>query len=281
MSARKIIIVANTAKSGVSEQVDSLRPWFDQRAEVVTVLEVGDPAPPDAKSADICIVFGGDGTLLATARMLAQAGVPLMGVNMGKLGFLAEFDVAHMKRHVDEFFAGDLAPAERMMLDIRVDSSTGHGFQSPAANDVAIVAGSPFRMIELAVALDSRHATTYRGDGLVVSTPAGSTGYNLSAGGPILQPTLDAITITPVAAHSLSMRPIVVHSGLPIRVTAVRANPGTAVSVDGQITSPLHEGDIVEIRKAAWGVKFIPHPDRNFFNTLTQKLQWAHSPHHT
>ena len=281
MSHRKIIIVANTAKSGVTEQIESLRPWFDQRADVLMVVEVGDPAPPDAESADICVVFGGDGTLLAAARMLAQAGVPLLGVNMGKLGFLAEFDVEHMKRYVDEFFAGDLAPAERMMLDIRIDSSTGHSFQSLAANDVAIVAGSPFRMIDLAVALDGRHATTYRGDGLVVSTPAGSTGYNLSAGGPILQPTLDAITITPVAAHSLSMRPIVVHSGQPISVTAVRANPGTAVSVDGQITSTLCEGDVVDIRKAPWRAKFIPHPDRNFFNTLMLKLQWAHSPHHT
>ena len=120
----------------------------------------------------------------------------------------------------------------------------------------------------------------YGGDGIVISTPAGSTGYNLSAGGPILEPTLDAIAITPVAPHSLSMRPIVVRSDLPIFVTATRVNPGTAVSVDGQVTSGLCEGDVVEIRKAPWGLKFIPHPGRAFFETLTQKLKWAHSPHH-
>ena len=269
------------AKSGVAEQLDSLGPWFARRAEVVAVVPVGQAVPPDAASADLCVVFGGDGTLLAAARMLAKADVPLLGVNMGKLGFLAEFDLEHMKQYVDEFFAGDLAPAERMMLEVSVDNCEVHSFQSPAANDVAIAAGHPFRMIDLAVALDGRNVASYLGDGFVVSTPAGSTGYNLSAGGPILQPTLDAITITPVAAHSLSMRPIVVHSSMPIRVTAARVNPGTAVSIDGQVTSGLCEGDVVEIRKAPSGAKFIPHPGRNFFDTLTRKLQWAHSPHHT
>lgn len=277
---KKIIIVANTAKDGVTEQLEALREWFEQRGEILAVLAVGEAPPAGADTADLCVVFGGDGTLLAAARMLACAGVPLLGVNMGKLGFLAEFDVEHMKRHADEYFAGQLAPAERMMLEVRVDSCEMHNFHSPAANDVAIAAGRPFRMIDLAVTQGDQHVASYLGDGLVVSTPAGSTGYNLSAGGPILEPTLDAIVITPVAAHSFSLRPIVVHSNLPIRVTAHSVNAGTAVSVDGQVTSGLCEGDVVEIRKAPWGLKFIPHRDKAFFNTLTQKLKWAHSPHH-
>lgn len=281
MSDRKIIIVANMAKSGVSEQIESLRPWFAQRVELLPVVVAGDPVPAAAGEADLCIVFGGDGTQLAAARMLARLGVPLLGVNMGKLGFLAEFDVEHMKRYVDDFLAGKLAAAERMMLEVRVTSSDVHGFQSPAANDVAIAAGRPFRMIDLLVTQGGHHVASYLGDGLVVSTPAGSTGYSLSAGGPILEPTLDAIVITPVAAHSLSIRPIVVHSTLPICVTAARVNPGTVVCVDGQVTSGLSDGDVVEISKAPWGLKFIPHPDRAFFDTLTRKLQWAHSPHHT
>jgi len=281
MSNKKIIIVANMDKDGVTELLGTLEPWFLQRAEILAVVAVGDPAPPGADGADLCVVFGGDGTLLSAARMLAGAGVPLLGVNMGKLGFLAEFDVEHMKQHVDEYFAGDLAPAERMMLDVRVDSCEMHNFQSPAANDVAIVAGRPFRMIDLAVTQGDQHVASYLGDGLVISTPAGSTGYNLSAGGPILEPTLDAIVITPVAAHSFSLRPIVVRSDLPIRVTARSVNAGTAVSVDGQVTSGLCEGDVVEIRKAPWGLKYIPHPGKAFFNTLTQKLKWGHSPHHT
>jgi len=281
MPAKRIIIVANRAKPGVDEQIDALRPWFAERAEILAVVSVGDSAPAGVESADLCIVFGGDGTLLAAARMLARAEVPLLGVNMGKLGFLAEYDVEHMRRHVDEFFAGKLSLAERMMLEVRVGGGEAHGFESPAANDVAITAGKPFRMIDLVVALGDRHVASYRGDGLVVATPAGSTGYNLSAGGPILEPTLDAITLTPVAAHSLSMRPIVIHSGEPIRVTAASVNPGTTVTVDGQVTSILREADVVEIRKAPWGAKFIPHPGRDFFDTLRRKLQWAHSPHHT
>ena len=281
MSDRKIIVVANMAKSGVAEQIESLRPWFSERAELLPIMVVDDPVPAAAGSADLCVVFGGDGTLLAAARKLSRMGVPLLGVNMGKLGFLAEFDVEHMKRHVEKFLAGEVAPAERMMLEVRVDGRDNRSFHSPAANDVAIASGRPFRMIDVVVTQGGRHMASYFGDGLVVSTPAGSTGYNLSAGGPILEPTLDAIAITPVAAHSLSMRPIVVNSASPIGVTAARVNPGTAVIVDGQVTSPLREGDVVEISKAPWGLKFLPHPDRAFFETLTRKLQWAHKPHHS
>ena len=280
MSDKTFIIVANMAKPGVAEQIEALGPWFADRGGIGAIVEVGQPAPAEAGATDLCVVFGGDGTLLCAARMLARAGVPLLGVNMGKLGFLAEFDVEHMKRHVDEFLAGKIVPAERMMLEVSVDHSQAHNFHSPAANDVAIVAGPPFRMIDLLVSQGGQHVATYGGDGLVVSTPAGSTGYNLSAGGPIIEPTLDVIAITPVAPHSLSMRPIVVRSDQPISVQAIRVNPGTAVSVDGQVTSGLCEGDVVEIRKAPWGLKFIPHPGRMFFETLTQKLKWAHSPHH-
>ena len=273
MSDKKFIIVANMTKPGVAEQIEALGPWFAARGRIVAIVEVGQPAPAGADAADLCVVFGGDGTLLCAARMLARAGVPLLGVNMGKLGFLAEFDVEHMKRHVDEFFAGEITPAERMMLEVRVDSCQVHNFHSPAANDVAIVSAPPFRMVDLLVSQGDHSVARYGGDGLVVSTPAGSTGYNLSAGGPILEPTLDAIAITPVAPHSLSMRPIVVRSDLPIFVTATRVNPGTAVSVDGQVTSGLCDGDVVEIRKAPWGLKFIPHPGRAFFETLTRKLK--------
>jgi len=118
------------------------------------------------------------------------------------------------------------------------------------------------------------------GDGLLVATPTGTTGYNLSAGGPILEPTLDAVVITPVAAHTLSMRSIVVRSDQPIRVTATRVNPGTAVIIDGQVSSGLCDGDVVEVRKSSRGVRIIPHPGRAFFDTLRRKLQWGRSPHH-
>lgn len=280
MSTKKIIIVINSAKPGVCEEVERLRPWFASHAEVVAVVEARDRVPAGAAEADLCVVFGGDGTLLAAARMLSEVQTPLLGVNMGKLGFLAEYDVTHLQKHFDDILEGKIAPVERMMLDVRIVACDRHSLSSPAANDVAISAGSPFRMIDINVTQDGREIARYRGDGVVVATPTGTTGYNLSAGGPILDPTLDAITITPVAPHTLSMRSIVVRTDLPVRMTAQSVNPGSAVIVDGQVTEGLCDGDVVEIRKAPRGLRLVPHPGHTFFDTLTRKLQWGSSPHH-
>jgi len=211
--------------------------------------------------------------------MLAQTAVPLLGVNMGKLGFLAEFNVEHMQKHLPAILAGEVAPDERMMLEVCVYCNRGEqAFRSPVANDVAISAGEPFRMIELSVARGPDHIARYLGDGLIVATPTGSTGYNMSAGGPILEPTLEAVAITPIAPHSLSLRPIAVGIDQPIRVTAERVNDGTAAIVDGQVRRALRAGDEIEIRRADRPMRIIPHPGRPFFSTLASKLQWGRAP---
>ena len=280
MAEKRVIILGNMTKPGVGETLDALRPWFKQRVEILAEQPANEPLPDGAEKADLCVVFGGDGTLLAAARKLAGTGVPLLGVNMGKLGFLAEFNVEHMQKHFDDILAGRVAPTERMMLQVCVENCKAHKFCSPAANDVAISAGEPFRMIDLDVAQGDRPIARYLGDGLVVSTPTGSTGYNMSAGGPILEPTLDAVTITPIAPHTLSMRPICVRSDVTIRITATRLNPGSAVIVDGQATGGLCDGDTVEVRRADKPALIIPHPGRSFFGTLSDKLQWGQSPHH-
>ena len=279
-TSKKVLVIVNSARPAVAEQVQSLRPWLDGQVEVLAVVAVHDPVPADAaKQANLCLVFGGDGTLLAAARMLAGSRVPLLGVNMGKLGFLAEFDVPHMQKHLAEVLAGKIVPTERMMLHVRIANCRTHAFESPAANDVVFSAGPPFRMIDLLVARGDEEIARYPGDGLIISTPTGSTAYNMSAGGPIMEPTVDAIAITPLAPHSLSMRPLIVASSQVIRVTAVQVNTGSAVIVDGQITTGLCTGDVVEVRKAATPVRIIPHPGRPFFDTLTSKLQWGRSPH--
>jgi len=280
MAGKNVLILGNMAKAGVPEQIDSLRGWFDDRVRIVAVRSARDPLPTDCREADLCIVFGGDGTLLAAARALAGSDVPLLGVNMGKLGFLAEFTVEHMQKHLDAILTGPARPTERMMLDVSILRDGATAFASPAANDVAVSAGEPFRMIDLHVTRDGDRIARYRGDGLIVATPTGSTGYNMSAGGPILEPTLDAVAITPIAPHSLSLRPITVGIDRPIRVLAKIVNAGTAVIVDGQVRAALGENDVLEIRRAARPMRIVPHPGRAFFQTLADKLQWGRSPHH-
>jgi NAD+ kinase len=282
MPDKKMLILGNMDKPGVAEQIDALLPWFGKQGEVLGVLPCGrDVAAAAAGGADLCIVFGGDGTLLAAARALADHCIPLLGVNMGKLGFLAEFNVEHMKKHLAAILAGQVPISERIMLCCRVLRDGAAAFASPVANDVAIAAGRPFRMIDLDVARGNEHVARYCGDGLVIATPTGSTGYNMSAGGPILEPGLQAVAITPVAPHSLSLRPITVHIALAIRITAVRVNSGSAVIVDGQVSAQLRDGDVVEVRRHERCLRIVSHPGRPFFHTLASKLQWGSSPHHT
>jgi NAD+ kinase len=279
MSGRRLLIIANLEKPGVGGIVDELRPWLTERAEIADLLTGPQADSAGRVEADLCIVFGGDGTLLAAARRLAPFGVPLMGVNMGKLGFLADFNVEHMKKHLDDVLRGDIRPTERMMLHVSVCNEQVC-FESLAANDVAITAGPPFRMIELSVRRDGDSIACYLGDGLTVATPTGSTGYSLSAGGPILEPALEAIVLTPIAAHSLAMRPVVVRPDSLLDIRATRLNPGTTLFVDGQIPITLKPGQTVQVRRADHRARIVPHPGRGFFRTLRDKLHWAQSPHH-
>lgn len=279
--SHKVLILVNDNKPGARAEVDRLLPWFRERVEVTGVVSILQPTPSLPLPADLCVVFGGDGTLLAAARLLAKSGVPLLGVNMGKLGFLADFNVQHMEEHLGDILARKIKPTRRMMLEVCVRGAGGaQGLCTLAANDVVISAGPPYRMIDLAVDQGANHISRYFGDGLVIATPTGSTGYTMSLGGPILEPTLEAITISPMAPHSLSLRPIVIGSELPIFVRAARVNAGTAVIVDGQVTAAFRPDDVLEVRRAPFSALIVPHPGRNFFGTLAAKLQWGQSPHH-
>lgn len=280
MPDKKILILGNMDKPGVAEHIDALLPWFRGQGEVLAVLPCREGIGDAGAAADLCVVFGGDGTLLAAARALADHCVPLLGVNMGKLGFLAEFNIEHMKKHLAGILAGQVSISQRVMLRCRILRGGGVAFSSPAANDVAIAAGEPFRMIDLDVTRDEEHVARYYGDGLVIATPTGSTGYNMSAGGPILDPGLAAVAITPIAPHTLSLRPIAISLDRTIRVTAVRVNAGSAVIIDGQVRADLHGCDMVEVSRHERCLRIVSHPGRPFFHTLAAKLQWGRSPHH-
>ncbi len=280
MAPKRVIILGNEDRPGVPEQIADLRRWVSDRVEVIGVFSPRRPLDADSLSADLAIVLGGDGTLLGAARALAGSDVPILGVNMGKLGFLAEFNVDHMKKHFGPDLDGTADVTERMMLQVRVRDVSGVRFESPAMNDVAISAGPPFRMIDLHLAQNGSQIAQYLGDGLILSTPTGSTGYSMSAGGPILEPTLQAIAITPVAPHLLSVRPIVVGACPPITITAMSVNEGSALIVDGQVHASLEIGQTVEVARRDRPIRILSHPGRSFFDTLSRKLMWGLSPHH-
>lgn len=241
---------------------------------------------PEAAHADLIVVLGGDGTLLAQARRFVHAGKPLLGVNLGRLGFMAEFDLQTLERAASEIFGQ--GPIRTHTLGMLSASVTSAGEREPrftglALNEAAITAGFPFRMIELAMTIDGERGPIASGDGLIISTPTGSTAYNVSAGGPIVAPGVAALTITPIAAHTLSFRPIVVPADSTIELDTHRVNNdqpvgGTTLVLDGQVQTPLRLGDRIRLTGGERRVSFVRNPDIGFWETVIKKLHWAAQP---
>ncbi len=286
----RLVVITNINKPKVRPAMEEIVPWIKQRADVVAV---DDEAAIDLTTvdADAVLVLGGDGTLLATARRLAGRQLPVMGVNFGRLGFLASFAPAELKTHFDAFVAGTLPISSRQTLEVSVvdatmewkhDDATGlaekRRWTSTSLNDAVITAGAPFRMIELNLGTDGEAGVRYFGDGVIVATPSGSTAYNVAAGGPIISPGIDCICITPLAPQSLSFRPVIQPASSTIVITAIRVNRGTTLFCDGQASSPLKSGDRVVLRRFPRDLLLVENPAAREWRTLAEKLNWAASP---
>jgi NAD+ kinase len=224
--------------------------------------------------ADLIVVLGGDGTLLSMARSVGDLAVPLLGINLGGLGFLTATTTEQMLPAVDAFLAGRMAVEERMMLRASVVRHGQSVFEQIALNDVVIMKSAMSRIINLAVAVERETATAYRADGLIISTPTGSTAYCLSAGGPILFPTMDAIVLVPIASHTLTNRPIVLPGTHRLAVTLQTAQE-VMLTLDGQVGFDLHAHDTVEVGKSASRVRLVRFPETHFFSVLRTKLKWG------
>jgi NAD+ kinase len=223
---------------------------------------------------DALIVLGGDGTLLSMARAVGDLGVPLLGINLGGLGFLTATTLDELLPAMEALLAGAMAVEERMMLAARLVRGGQPVGEYVALNDVVITKSAMSRIIDLAVSVDGRHATGYRADGLIISTPTGSTAYNLSAGGPILFPTMDAVVLTPIAPHTLSNRPIVLPGAQRIDVT-LRGDQEVMLTMDGQVGVSLRERDTVEVGKARARIRLMRFDQKDFFSVLRTKLKWG------
>ena len=223
---------------------------------------------------DLLVVLGGDGTLLSMARAIGDLGVPILGVNLGGLGFLTATTLDEMLPALEAVLAGRMATEERMLLAARLVRGGQTIGEYSALNDVVITKSAMSRIVDLSVSVGGRHATAYRADGLIISTPTGSTAYNLSTGGPILFPTMDAVVLTPIAPHTLSNRPIVIPGAERIEVTLLD-DQDVMLTMDGQVGVPLRERDTVEVQQAATRIRLLRFPNKDFFSVLRTKLKWG------
>ena len=223
---------------------------------------------------DLLIVLGGDGTLLSMARLVGDLGVPILGVNLGGLGFLTAVTVDELFPTLEAALRDDLVIEERVMLSARILRQGERLGEYLALNDVVIMKSAMSRIINLEVAVEGKFATGYRADGLIVSTPTGSTAYCLSAGGPIVFPTMDAVVLTPICSHTLTNRPIVLPASLAIQVT-LSSDQDVALTLDGQVGFSLKQHDVVEVRPAASRTRLLRPPQKHFFSVLRTKLKWG------
>lgn len=287
---KRLFVVANPGKPNVTAALDELPRWLEGRAELVGVETDRDEGLISI-DADLVLVLGGDGTLLSVARRLCGKQVPVMGVNFGRLGFLAEFTPANYKTYLLRYLEDGLPINRRQMLEASVLPAGAtclacdvalvrerRRFVATALNDAVVTAGPPFHMVELQIAAGDDAGVRYFGDGVIIATASGSTAYNVSAGGPIIDASVEAFCITPICPHSLSFRPVVVSSRSTIVLHAAKVNEGTTLFCDGQASTKLSAGERVVVRRADHDVLLIDNPDTRPWHSLAEKLHWAASP---
>jgi NAD+ kinase len=227
-----------------------------------------------ARESDLIVVLGGDGTLLSIARH-APADLPILGVNLGELGFLTEVTEKEAMPMLARVLAGRYELDQRMRLAATLTRKNRAHSRFRALNDVVITNGARARIVEFAVTVDGLPFTTYRSDGLIVATPTGSTAYSLSVGGPIVEPTVQVLLLSPISPHTLSNRPVVLRPEAEVRITVGPREQDALLTIDGQEVVPLAAGDVIEVRQGREPVTLVRSPDRTYYDVLRSKLGWG------
>ena len=280
-SFRRVGVVARAGTEEALRTAAELDEWLGRRGLQVRLEEArlrsgSDPTPPVLAGAelDLVVVLGGDGTLLSVARSLERP-VPILGVNMGSLGFLTEVNRTDLYPTLVRVLAGQFTLEERTLLSAEVHRDGGEVLAYRVLNDAVIAKTALARIVELGLAVDGNLVGDFRADGLIISTPTGSTAYNLSAGGPILFPQLPVTVITPICAHTLSLRPLVVPHTSRIEVTLQTEREEVYLSLDGQEGTQLGFGDRVLIGRSDTAVHLVKAAGRTFYESLRGKLRWG------
>ena len=276
---RSVGIVVKPGDDDARRTADELSVWLGERKVVLAskpfVSEKGLDVWPSAADADLIVVLGGDGTMLATSRLVGDTEVLILGVNYGGLGYLTDFRIEEMYAALEAILDGDFEVDRRVQLDaehVREGRSLAKG---RVLNDIVINKAAIARIIEIEVSLNGLFVNSFRADGLIVATPTGSTAYNLSAGGPIVYPSMNAVVLTPICPFTLTNRPIVVPDGAEIELKLIGDHKGVLLTLDGQTGIPLNSGDTVSIRKSETTFNLVQPPNRNYFDVLRNKLKWG------
>ncbi|MGV8059278.1 MAG: NAD(+)/NADH kinase [Smithellaceae bacterium] len=287
MKIRKVGIVANTEKEKTAEYAKSLKEWLEEagievfiEAEIAAKIGVRGGLPWEnlARKAELVAVLGGDGTMLRTARYVAKYNVPIVGINMGSFGYLTEVNLNEMHSALELILRGDYLTEKRMMLDVSVRHGKTVITAGTVLNDVVINRGNLSRIIELETTINDKYLTTYKADGLIVSTPTGSTAYSLSAGGPIVYPEKDLIIINPICPHTLTNRPIIIPEDSDLHIRIWSTEKGATLTLDGQESYRINSGDVVTVRKSKYITKLVLSPHRSYWEILRSKLDWGGLP---
>lgn len=282
---RRIGVVARPDRPVARAVVRDLTRWLRARGLQVAMDRATADLLPDGAEAveraalpgrvDLIVVLGGDGTLLSVARLVGGRDVPILGVNLGGLGFLTATTLEALYPTLEAVLRGEYTAEARMVLAATL-TRAGHALADYLAlNDVVVARGALGRLIDLEVAVDGQFMTAYRADGLIIATPTGSTAYNLSAAGPILFPSMEAVVLTPICSHALTNRPIVLPATARLEVSLLSDTPDVLLALDGQPGLPVTPKDVVAVRRAETRIRLIRDPQKTYFQVLRAKLKWG------
>lgn len=287
LKIKKIGIVANIEKENIAGHVRSLKKWLEEQ-HVQVFLEMAISGKIDsadglswndlARKSELVVALGGDGTMLRAAHYLAGHRVPLLGINLGSFGYLTEVNLNEIHSTLELIINGNFVTEKRMMLDVSIKRGKTVTIAGSVLNDVVINRGDLSRMNELEMEVNGSYLTTYKGDGLIVSTPTGSTAYSLSAGGPIVFPGNDLIIVNPICPHTLTNRPIIFSENSSLRITLWSKDKGAMLTLDGQESYKIKSGDVVTVKKSKHSTMLVLSPYRSYGEILRSKLGWGDLP---
>jgi NAD+ kinase len=285
---RKVAIVAKPHMEEADDVVRKLTTWLkrhrvEPRVEVRVAQRLDDeplsfPLAKPPRDVQLFIVLGGDGTLLSVVRAMGARQIPILGVNLGSLGFLTDVALSQLYPALESILAGDYIVQSRMMLDAVLQRRGKVLTRQTVLNDVVITKGAIARIIEVEVRINDEQVAMVRADGIIVSTPTGSTAYSLAAGGPILYPGLGSMLITPICPHTLTQRPVVISDRSSVDLFLRGESGEVYATFDGQASGAMERGDQVSVRKSRNAVKLINFPGHEYFRLLRHKLRWAERP---